>query len=212
MINYTLQRRFYYLKQLLKHHIAIHKTYYIIGCICFLLGFVTGIFSAVKYASLVEVGHISDTVLISFLAGEASIFGLFFARIVSYLFLSIIITLICGVFYLIPFSYIILIYKSFIAALTVSFLIVLYGFSGVLLTIFVILPTYILFYFAFIALISICVKRCLVCKKYGAVYFSDQVYCFPLRSIFNILLIMLAGCLIEILFLPIISATFIVII
>lgn len=211
-MNYTFQRKFYYLKQQIIHHILTHKVYYIIGGICFLLGLVTGIFSAIKYANLVEVAHISDSVLISFLAGKTSIFGLFFARIVSYLFLTITIILISGVFFLIPVTYIILLYKSFISALTISFLIVLYGFSGVLLTIFVILPSLLLFYLALIALISTCVRRCLMCRKYGAVYFSDQVYFFPLKNIFAILLIMLVACIIEILFLPIISATFIIII
>ncbi|MDD4211417.1 MAG: hypothetical protein PHC46_03390 [Clostridia bacterium] len=212
MVNYRINRKVYFIKQIIKQHLLTYKVFYIIGSIFFVLGFATGIFSAIKYANLVELVDISDNVLISFLCKEASIFGLFFSRLVAYLFLSLIIIIINSMVFLMPISYIILIYKSFLSALTISFLIILYGFSGVLLTIFVLVPSMILFFIGLITLISVCAKRCLMCKKYGSVYFSDQVSCFPLHTIFYIFLIMLFSCVIELLLLPIISVTFVLII
>ena len=212
MINYQVHRKIYYNKQLLKQHLTTYKTYYLIGFICFVLGFTTGIFSAIKYANLVEVIDITDNVLISYLSREASIFGLFFSRVIAYLFLSLIIVIINGIIFFIPISYIILIYKSFLCALTISFLIILYGFSGILITIFVLLPSMLIYYFALIGLIGICAKRSLMCRKFGSIYFSDQICCFPIKTIFVILFVMFLACLIELLFLPIISVTFVLII
>jgi|GEM_PF-6441568 len=137
--------------------------------------------------------------------------GLFFSRIISLLFLSLIIIIISGFWLFFPIGYIILIYKSFISAVTIGFLIILYGLSGILLSLFVLIPVLIISHIALLALVCICSKRSLTCKKYGTPFFSDNPPYFPFRSTYFVFAIILLSCLWELLFLPVFSMSFIII-
>jgi len=212
MKSFAFGRNFYYIKQSIVLHIKAHSFLYVLSLVFFLFGFITGIFSAMKYASIVAFEDISDGVLLNFLTHATSIFGLFFSRLMGYLFLLILLYTSISIVWLAPFVYLILIYKSFLIAVTISFIIVLCGLGGVLLTLFVLIPVAIITSIAFIILITSCISRTFMCKKYGGFYYCNEAPHF----LFNILVIcailLFIACVWELIFLPIFSATIIIII
>jgi|LGOV01.1.fsa_nt_gb hypothetical protein len=212
MANYEVHRKIYYIKQKLIQHLKDYKILYIIGGLVFLLGFVCGVFTAIKYADLVDIRDITDSVLINFLKDETSVFGVFFSRVISYIFICVIIILINAVFWCIPLNYIFLFYKSFILAMNISFLIILFGFSGILISLLVLIPCQVIFNSSLISLISICVRRSIERRKFGFAYFSDCQPFFPSKTLYFICCLFLVCAVLELLLLPIISVTFIIIV
>lgn len=212
MINYTLRRKLYFIKSVVANHFKEHQTYYILGFVCFLLFFITGVFSAIKYSEVVSLSDIADKTLVGFLLKDVSIFGLIFSRIIGYLFLTLLTVLISGIIFLFPIGYLILIYNSFISALTITFFIILYGFSGVVLSLLVLIPVTICFSIFYIALLATCVKRTFYCKRFGGVYFNNQAPDYLFTFIKLVLVGLFVVCLWQLLMLPIVSNIFVIIV
>jgi len=212
MRSFAFGRNFYYIKQNIILHIKAHPALYVLSLIFFLFGFITGIFSAMKYANIVVFEDISDSVLLNFLTHTTSIFGLFFSRLIGYLFLLILLYISIGVVWLAPFAYIILIYKSFILAVTISFIVILCGLGGVLLTIFVLIPVAIVTSISFIIIITSCISRIFMCKKYGGYYYCNEAPHFLFNTLVICAILLLIASIWELIFLPIFSATIIIII
>jgi hypothetical protein len=212
MAGFVWFRKLYFIKQKIAVHFQMHKTLYIIGLICFLLGFITGIFSGIKYADVVAYEHISDTTLVNYLSHNASIVGLFFSRFIAYFFLLILLFFLHGIVWLAPLGFLFLVYKSFLYGVTITFFIILCGLGGVLLTLFVLLPVCILVTTAFLVLVTTCVSRSVLCKKYGGAYICNDAPNFLIGTLYVAVILLLLACFLEFLILPIISTTIIIII
>ncbi|PKK96027.1 MAG: hypothetical protein CVV59_00705 [Tenericutes bacterium HGW-Tenericutes-4] len=185
---------------------------YILGIFCVLLGFTTGIFTALKYAEVVSFKDIADTTLLNYLSNNASIIGLFFARFIGYLFLLILIFFLLGIIWLAPLGFLFIIYKSFIYGLTITFFVILCGVGGILLTIFVLIPVSLIVLVAFTILVVTCVSRSFLCRRYSSVYVCNDAPNYLLGTIYIVAVLFIIACLIELLLLPIVSTTIIIII
>lgn len=212
MRNVNCYRILCYIKQIIITHILEHKCLYLIALIGVLIGFATGIFASIKYASIIECANIPDQILVGFLKQDVGIFSLFFSRFITLIFLFLVIILISCVPFLLFLNFIILIYKSFVLALTIGMIIILYGISGVILTIFVLLPCGLIFLFVLTGLIVVCTERGFNCKKYGMAFFSSCQPDFPTKIIFFLFCLAILVLIVELLLLPIISVTFVIVV
>lgn len=212
MLGKKWYKKLYYIKSVIKQHISKYKVFYCIALICFLIGIVTGVLTGIKYASLIDSSHIPDRLLINFLSNQASVFGVLFSRIIDFVFLIILVFLLCLIPLASLLNFIIIIYKSYLLSLTFVFVIVLYGFSGLLLSLFIILPCGLLFIFALSSIICVACERSINSKKYGFAFFSDCQPKFPTKLIAILFCFAVIAAIVEIILLPIISVTFVIIV
>ena len=150
-----------------------------------LLAFVTGIFSAVKFINGSITIIYSDFGLKEFASGTIGTTEMFFSRFYSY---SVVLILLCLCSlnkWFFPIGGIIVIYRSFLLGLNVAFIVILYGFSGIITGILIILPFQLLMLGLIILFYVLARERCLVAGKYGA---KNGMNIFVLLLLFILLL------------------------
>lgn len=133
---------------------------------CLAVGVVIGIivvFSTENYHLILSS---KNKILYTYINGTAPLGSLFWGQLTKFLIPMVLIFVCCLNFYSGIISFIFITYQSALSVLTSSALISLYGFSGVLNVIFVLIPIN-LIYFAILGyFVTVNFKRCVCSKKY----------------------------------------------
>lgn len=140
-------RQFSPVKDFLIESVKANKIKTIVLLSCCLLLFITGIIVAV------QTGTNNPDNIFGFALREGSfkiITSSFFTRLLSSLLIMLLLLLFSLNQFLFPLGLIILCYRSYLLSLNICFMIIIYGFSGALLSIFIILPSHLL------CLLSLC--------------------------------------------------------
>lgn len=175
---------FYEIKYFLKKNQKI----YISFLIFLLLGIALGIIIASSSDSYLSLLTSSDKLFYDYVNGKVSFSKQFTRMIVSSVILNLIFFIFSLNFYVSMFSYLVMSYQGLLMFLSVTAVISEFGFRGILMTIFLILPVNLILLAESIVFASICLERCYAAHRnktfsYG---FQDKTFW---TSIFWVLLI-----------------------
>lgn len=129
------------------------------------LGILTGVFTALK--SGISVYNTQDYNLFVFTNGNLFSFDIFFSRMLSHITVIAVISLGSLTILLLPFSYLIYIYRAYLIGFNCTLLIVLFGFSGIFTSIVIIIPCQIAVTFVFIVYFCIMINRAIEKRRFG---------------------------------------------
>lgn len=117
-----------------------NKSYYIAFFMCLIFGIIVGMFVVFSSDTYLDLATSSDKVLFSIINGSSGVGELFWSQLLSFIFPMLIIFLLNLNFYLGLISYIVIAYQSMLFVMSMSSVISIYGISGILNAIFVMLP------------------------------------------------------------------------
>ena len=132
-----------------------------------LIGLLTGIFTAIKYANGASLINFNDFSLSQYLSGELGTKELFFSRLFSNS-ITIIIICFCSLsVFLVPVNFILVTYRAYLLTLNCSLIIIVNGLGGFVTCLLIILPCQILSLLIICLFCSFSAKRAVIRKKYG---------------------------------------------
>ena len=169
MSKYQLKRKKAYCFQIVKSHIRQNLLWYISLVMVFVIGIVIGVLTALAVSEPC-IDILIDTVLLRYMLDEISILVFLVLRIFySAIALLIILLLSCKVWCL-PGLWIFLAYKGYCIGFDILLLLISLGLSGVLCTIIIFIPCWILSIIVLCNCICVFSQRTILYRKYGKVY------------------------------------------
>jgi len=143
-----------------------NKILYIISLFLALLGFLTGIFVAIK--SGITLATLSDYNLCVYSSSQLSSFSYFFTRLLSYTSFLVILSICSLSIYLLPVGFILIAYRTYLAGFNCCLLILLFGVSGAITSILIILPFQLIITLTFIIYFVLVINRAEQKRKFGS--------------------------------------------
>ena len=150
----------------------------------FLLGVVTGIFTASKYSGKLELEHIPDESFVAFLCGDKGSFSLFFSYLISFAIVFVIVLLLHKSKLCVFFTFFYIVSRGYILGFTLFAIITLFGLAGIINAIIIVLPFWLIISFMLILISSICIMKNSLIRKYGR-------YCYESLNIKSVLIILI---------------------
>ncbi len=167
MKNKKISQNVLIFKSNVARYLAEYKAILIVCAIFLFLGIFTGVLTAIKHSGSLELSNLSDVNFVDFLKGDKGTTGLIFPYLLSFVINVCIIIFINFKPWLILVNFLVLLAKGYTFAFDITILIVLYGFSGIINVLFIILPFEILIGLVLIVISSFAIKRNIHIKKYG---------------------------------------------
>lgn len=159
-------KSFYYYKYILTDHLKQNTYVYVLAGVSCLIGIIIGIillFGQKSYLGLLTSGNQS---LIKYMSGTADTFSLFYNRLFSGL-LAVLILFLCTLtYYTIFLSYAYLTYQSALCTITFGTIISMYGFSGILNVVLLLLPCNLILFACYSVILSLFTSRAKRQHKY----------------------------------------------
>lgn len=149
-----------------------------------LFGILTGCFTVGKHSSSIESSNISNQTFVDFVEGDAGVWALFFKCILYYLVLCIIAIFLNIKPFCVTFNIVALIIYCYLSAFDITAFILLYGLSGILYSIFILIPFFIILLMIYIFISAIAINNNLMRSKFGKNCFCD----FSLGKVYIILI------------------------
>lgn len=138
-----------------------------------LFAILTAIFTVTKYSSKLELGNMTNKTLASFIKNDVSVWGLFFKKFFNYLVLCIVaiffnIKPFCAIFNIVALSCF-----CYSSVFDITIFILLYGMSGIIFGVSIMIPFFIMLLFLYILISSVAIKNCILKKKFGKICAYD---------------------------------------
>lgn len=130
----------------IKFYLKKNKTYFIAFLLCFILGQIFGIVFVVTSDGYLNLVSSSNKLLVTFINGVSDFGEVFWSKLIGFLVPLILIFLLNLNFYLGLFSNLFIIYQSALLFLSNACIISIYGFGGVISTIFLSLPINLIYF------------------------------------------------------------------
>ena len=132
-----------------------------------LIGLLTGIFTAIRYARGSSLICFNDFSLSQYLSGELGSTDLFLSRLFSSS-VVVVISLICSTtIFLIPVNFILMTYRAYLVSLNCTLIIILNGLGGITTCLLIILPCQLVGLLILALFCSFSCKRAIIKKRYG---------------------------------------------
>lgn len=171
----------------IKDYIRKHKILLIVLSFVALVSVLTGVFTAIKNADNYSSVWFDNYNIMNFYNSEIGTWELFFNRFGSYL-ICLGVVFICSFnIFLSPFSVVVLVIRSYLVGLNCCFMFLLFGLSGMLTTIIIILPIQLINVLLLIAFCSLMFVRARNKQKYGSYCIGGEKKPFVLFLIFLVL-------------------------
>lgn len=146
--------------------VEYRKIFYVLALIS-LLAILTACFTVTKYSSKVELANMTNQTFVNFIKRDSSKWSLYFKLLFNYL-------LICGVAiflnikpFCIVFNIVVLMFYCYNWAFDITIFILLYGISGVIYAVLILIPFFIVTLLLFLLISSVAIKINLLKKKFG---------------------------------------------
>ena len=161
-------------------NIKKNKTIYTLFFFMFAIGLLTGIFVAFKCG--ITEATLTDYNLSYYSSQELASFSLFFTRFVSYACFILILFLLSYSVWFVPVGIVLITYRTYLAGFNCCLLISLYGISGAITSVIIILPFQILITFSYIIFYVLMLNRAEQRKKFGfwSIKFTKTYFLFLL--------------------------------
>lgn len=169
------------------------------------LGIFTGLFTAIRYAQGASLIAFNDFSISRYLSGELGTWSLFFSRIFSSTVVILIISISSLSIFLMPLSFIVIGYRSYLIGLNCSLIIILNGLSGIISCLLIILPCQLAGLLALSIFSSYSCKKSCMKKRYGNCNFKLW------NKLLIIFLLLILICAIETLLLYLFSSKIILV-
>ena len=168
-----------------------NRRFFFVFLICFLVGQVLGIIFVCSSDSYLNLISSSNKILTSYVNGSASYGGLFWSKLISFLIPLILIFILNLNFYVGLFSNVFIIYQSALFLMSNACVISLYGFGGVLSTIFISLPINLIYFAALSLFVVACGWRSFNAQKCKQFSFGFGESEFILPVVISIVIVVL---------------------
>lgn len=181
-------------------------TIIILACV-FILGLVTGIFTASNNSGNLELESIPDKDFIAFLCNDKGSFGLFFSYLISFA-IALVFIIFCNfnrICALVNYIYVFI--RGYVFGFTIFAIISLFSFAGIINAIIIIVPFWLLINFLIILISSICIAKNKIIKKFGKHCYTNNN---PRNFLILLIILLVASLFLFCMCLPIIKITIIV--
>ncbi len=193
----------------IKEFFSTYKYYLLVSFLLILFGFLTGIFTVNRFSGNISLDNLIDSSLAGFVAGDMSNWTVFFNSILYDGICIMVIVVLNFKPFMMIFTGLILVFKSYIMGFSLMSFIVMFSFMGTMNAIFIILPCDLLCIIILSVLSVLAMKKNWIIHKYGSS--SKNIYCnIDYTRIYCLLVILyLLALLIRALLLPVIRFTII---
>lgn len=185
MKSYALLCKLFNIKYALLANFKKNKFLYLLAIFLAVLGLLTGIFVAIKCG--ITLGSLRDYNLCLYSGTDLATFSYFFTRLFSYTCFLLILFVCSLTVYLVPVGLILIAYRTYLAGFNCFLLIILFGISGAITSILIILPFQILITLIFIIYFTLMINRAEQKRKFGCVNISFGKIFFTFFFILTIL-------------------------
>lgn len=144
-----------------------HKKITLIFILIALVGFLTGIFAAIKYQNGYSLLDFNDFSLTSYLSGDLGTSNLFYSRLLSTSVVSVIVLVSSFSVYLFPVSLVVLLYRAYLLSLNCTIIILFNGLGGIVCALLIVLPCQLISLFLIIMFCSYAFKYACAKRRYG---------------------------------------------
>jgi len=165
-----------------------NKFLYLLVILFSFLGFLTGIFVAIKCG--ITLSTLQDYNLCLYSGSDLASFSYFFTRLLSYTCFLLILSICSLTVYFVPVGLILIAYRTYLAGFNCFLLIILFGVSGAIISILIILPFQILITFIFIIYFILMINRAEQKRKFGSAntsFFKMFLVFFLILTILNLI-------------------------
>ncbi|MGN1228009.1 MAG: hypothetical protein ACI4TX_05155 [Christensenellales bacterium] len=194
----------------LKIHFREYLTFYIIFFIAVIVGAVLGVLTILNTGVSIEIDTLTDTLLLEFMQDECSWITFLFYKLIESVFILALLFLTIYSVFLLPITLLILIYKTYYYFINLTILIKCLSIFGIMNTIFIIIPAYILTIFIYVIFACIITKIAFEFKCSRRVCFNDRMKNSLLKLFLFLLLARLIIIIYEIIMLLIFCNKFII--
>jgi len=202
----------FFINDKIKEHIIVLKKQYIYTAITTIMAIIIGVIICLTDYNYVSILKDTDKVLMDYITANVEYGTVFVSKIKDILFCLILIFCFNLSIYTSIFSYLFVGYQMVMIVLSASAVISLFGFVGILIFIFYIIPLNIINYFFITLFNNVCVKRAEISQKYKTGFINS----FKEYNICIYLVISLLGlflvCFISSFIIPLIIKNFAIII
>ena len=174
MANYVKRRRKAYLIQMIKKHIKDNFLCYVILLALFWIGFIVGIITVCGIKS-VEIGLLTDGVLLSFFNDEVSFLVFLLLRCCYSLVFLLLILIFTLKTWLIPFVWLYIIYRGYCIGFNLVLIFLCLGISGVFCGFLIFLPCWLVGVVISLNYSCILINKCIQYKRYGKICDSNSL-------------------------------------
>lgn len=157
----------YKTKNLLKEFFKEYNKILIILAFASLFAIIVGILTASKYSSKLELSNISNETFIKFLKNDTGVWSLFFSYFINFLIVSVIAIFLNIKPFCICFNIIAICFWCYLNAFDFTIVILLFGLSGILCSILLLIPFFLIVLFICLLISSIAIKNNLQRNKFG---------------------------------------------
>lgn len=175
-----------------KSHFRRNSGYYYLFLISIIIAIVCAVIIVVLNDSFLSLLVSKNKILYSFINGTASLNGLFFDSFFKFCYPILIILFLGLNYYSCLLSYIFITYQFSIFIMTVSALINVYYFAGVMISVFLVIPINLIYFANLVFLCVVCLERSRYAKRtkyfkegYNKHYFFKVVFCFFITIILS---------------------------
>ena len=180
-----------------------NKLFLVFLLISFVLGISIAIINLISFKNVICLKDLTDFCLSQYFANDISLFAFFLKRFFVCVLIFLFVILICFNKYTSFLLCLLTLYLAYMLVFNMGVVIVCFGFFGVIFAFINILMFSLLYLFIFLSLGLFC--KCVNCRN----YFFNLCSCFQFPLFLMICLFIL--CLLEMLLLPFLSSTFIII-
>lgn len=198
------------IKFAIKDHFCAHKKTYIICLAILVLGLLTGLFTAFRFADGVTSDHITDVILVDYLKNNSSWFAMLMSRLFSYLCVVVLITMFCLNKWSAILSVLVLIYKSYLVGLNSAILIILFSVSGAINVFVVYLPCNLIVLATLLCITAVELKGSWECARYRQNLLSSSFFSQNCLVFIVALIAVVIAFILEIIFMPAFCSAFFV--
>ncbi len=162
--TYKGQSIFSEIKYTLSDCFRQNKLKFIISGCVLLIALLTGIIIAIKHYDSSSI-HLSNYGLVNFKGGILS--SSFFSRLFSMLLIMLLLLGCCFTSFTFPIAILILAYRTYLLALNLTLLFILYGIPGMLISLIIALPCQLMILLILLMFYILLYSNNIACKKYG---------------------------------------------
>lgn len=155
------------LKSLIYNFFVKYYKVIILLALISLFAILTGVLTASKYASKLEIDNFINKTFANFIKNKSSVWSLFAKYLFNYLILCIVAIFLnikpfCSIF-----NFVTIFIYSYSSIFDITVFIILFGMSGIIYGVFILVPFFLVLLFIYILISSIAIKGCVSRKKFG---------------------------------------------
>lgn len=195
----------YKLKREFKDCAKENKLFLVFLCSFFILGIVISIICYIKFRDVITIKNLTDKFLIDFLKGQKSIFSYCFLKFLKFLLIYFLVILLCYNNFSCYLICLYVLYFSYSLIFNLCLITLCFGFFGFIYGLFFILIFGLIYLILIISLSLFCKNYCKNCRGYFATICENYLGILIILGLTLILLIL------ELIFVPILTKTFIIV-